>query len=281
MFGQTFYNGIIRKYILWFGTLFNGITINRTDSSGNIIQSAPIPISYASKEKFLARVLGDPNLTKPVAIDLPRMYFLLTSMMYDGERHLNQITKVYNANNAASKISWVYNPVPYNLYFSLGIMVKNAEDGTKILEEILPYFTPAFTATLRLIPEMNIEHDTPLTLNLMTYQDVFEGQFTERKAMMWTLNFEMKCYLYGPINQNGPIKKVYVNFRLPSTNTAAEGVGNTPVSEHIYEQVGLTANGQPTSNAAASIPVADINITDDWGVVVEIINDNENLTKSE
>lgn len=273
MFGQTFYNGIIRKYVLWFGSLFNDISINRFDGNGNVIQTAPIPISYASKEKFLARVLGDPNLEKPVAIDLPRMYFLMTSMMYDGDRHLNMVRKIYQSNTTSQSIQWVYNPVPYNFYFSLGIMVKNAEDGTKILEEILPYFTPAFTATLNIIPEMGIQHDIPLVLNSINYTDTFEGPFTDRKAMMWTLNFEMKGYLYGPINANGPIKQLHVNFRIPSTNTASEGVGQTPIAEHIYEQVGLTANGTPTSNASLSIPIADITIDDDWGTVIEFIDD--------
>lgn len=265
----------MRRYILWFGTLFNDITINRNDANGQVIQSAPIPISYASKEKFLARVLGDPKLDKPVAIDLPRMYFLMTTLMYDGTRHLNQTRKIYNktANTANTTMQWIFNPVAYNFYFSLGIMVKNAEDGYKILEEIVPYFTPAFTATLKIIPEMNIEHDIPLILNSINYEDVFAGAFTERPAMMWTLNFEMKGYLYGPINTNGLIKQVHVNFRTPTTNTAAEGVGITPVAEHIYEQVGLTANGQPTSNASLSIPISEINITDDWGTVIEIIDD--------
>jgi len=280
MFGQTFYNGIMRKYILYFGQMFNDIYINRTDSSNNVIQSAKVPLVYASKEKFLDRVLGDPNLTKPVAVDLPRMYFLMTTVEYDGSRKLNPINKIYNKEANSSVIQWVWNPVAYNFMFSLGILVKNAEDGTKILEEILPYFTPSFTSTLNIIPSMNIQHDIPVSIQSITYQDLFDGPWTQRKSMMWTINFIMKGYLYGPISESGPIKKLHINFKIPSTNTASEGVGNTVTTENIYAQVGLSANGTPAANVATSIPIADITITDDWGAIVGFDNDAEDVETS-
>jgi hypothetical protein len=269
----------MRRYILYFGALFNDIYINRYDSSNNVIQSTKVPITYASKEKFLERVLGDPNLTKPVAIDLPRMYFLLTSLAYDGQRKLNPSRQIFYKANTAT-IDSIYNPVAYNFFFSLGILVKNAQDGTKIMEEIVPYFTPSFTSTLNVLPEMEIQHDIPLSIQSITYEDLFEGAWTQRKSMMWTINFIMKGYLYGPITESGLIKQMHVNFRIPTTNTASEGIGNTAISEHLYAQVGLTANGTPANTVATSIPIADITITEDWGKIIGFDNDAEGVESS-
>lgn len=272
MFGQTYYHGTIRRFVVFFGSLFADIYINRTDSNNDVVESMRVPIMYGPVEKFLARVEADPDLTKPVAIDLPRMSFALTSMMYDGDRKLETTRKIYLKNND-QKISYIYNPVPFNFFFTLSVMVKNAEDGTKILEQILPYFTPDWTATLNLVPEIGETKDIPVVFNTINTEDIYEGDFTKRKAIVWNLNFTLKGYLYGPLNSVGLIKQVFVNFYIPTTNTAAEGVGNSTLQEHIYIQPGMDANGNPTSNVSISIPPDEINLTDDWEYIVQIIND--------
>jgi len=168
-------------------------------------------------------------------------------------------------------MNYQYNPVPYNIEFKVSIYVKNTEDGTKIIEQILPFFTPDWTTTVKLIPEMEIVLDIPVILNDIKYEDKYDGDFKERRAIIWTLDLLLKGTLYGPVKKGGVIKFVEANFLIPA-NVDSTAVGNTPVSEYITIQPGLTANGTPTSNASLSIPYEEILATDDYGFITEITN---------
>jgi hypothetical protein len=235
-----------------------------------------VPITYSAKDKMLARIQQDPNIDRPTAtIPLPLMTFELTSTTYDGDRKLPTINRsaTKNANNS-NIVNYQYNPVPYNFGFRLNILVKNAEDGTKIVEQILPFFTPDFTVTVQLIPQMNELKDIPVILNSISHEDTYSGDLKERQTLTWTLDFTLKGYLYGPIKTSKIIKYANVYFYTPSVpdGQLVAAVGNTANVSYIHIQPGLTANGMPTSNAALSIPVADINITDDFGYVIEKVD---------
>lgn len=214
MFGTTFYHEHLRKYVVLFGTLFNDIYINRANSSGQILSSMKVPISYSPKEKMIVRVDQDPNFERPVAIVLPRMGFEMTSMAYASERKLSSIKKfgVRQDNNNDENLKYIYNPVPYDIGFSLYIAVKNTEDGTRILEQILPFFTPEWTATVNLIPDLNIKTDIPTILTSVTSQDIYDGDYTSRRALVWTLEFTMKGYIFGPVKESGVITLANTNF---------------------------------------------------------------------
>ena len=186
---------------------------------------------------------------------------------------------MWQKSTTGNNISYAYNPVPYDIFFSLYIGVKNVEDGTNIIEQIVPYFTPEWTATLNLVNDPNFtkKYDTPIIIQNIACEDNYEaGNFTQRRALIWTINFVLKGYFFGPIHESGLIKQIYVNFEIPTTNTAAEGIRITPVSEQIYIQPGETANGQPTSNASLSIPPNEINVTDNWAYVAKLISKIDN-----
>ena len=173
MFGKPFYFSLIRKYVILMGTLLNDIRITRTDSSGNVTSLLKVPITYAAKDKMLARVIQDPAIDRPSATTpLPMISFEMGKMDYDGTRKLNTIGKVSvkDADNP-SVFKYQYNPVPYNIQFKVFVYAKNAEDGTKIIEQILPYFTPDWTTTVNLIPEVNVTMDIPIVLNNISYSD--------------------------------------------------------------------------------------------------------------
>lgn len=214
MFGTTFYHEHLRKYVVLFGTLFNDIYINRANSSGQVLSSMKVPISYSPKEKMIVRVDQDPNFERPVAIVLPRMGFEMTTMAYASERKLSSIKKfgVRQDNNNDENLKYIYNPVPYDIGFSLYIAVKNTEDGTRILEQILPFFTPEWTATVNLIPDLNIKTDIPTILTSVTSQDIYDGDYTSRRALVWTLEFTMKGYIFGPVKESGVITLANTNF---------------------------------------------------------------------
>ena len=274
MFGHgTFYFSTIRKMVVYFGTIMNDIRITRTDSEGNPVALIKIPLTYAPKDKMLSRVDSDPAITRPTAIVLPRMSFEMTGLAYDGSRKLNTFAaQVVKDDSDASKLKRQYNPVPYNFDFNLYIYVKNAEDGTKIIEQILPFFTPDWTATVNLIPEMNIAMDIPIILDSIGVEDSYDGQFQERRAIIWTLSFTVKGWIYGPIVSKPIIKVANTQFFVPyggSTANTAEAVGNTDPIGRITVTPGLLANGSPTTNAAASVPWQQIEVDDDFGFIVQ------------
>ena len=260
MFSQTFYHKTIRKYVTYFGTLFNDVYITRTLNNATV-QALKIPLTYSPKNKALARLEADPDLDRPASVIVPMMAFEMTGMQYDPMRKLSTTNKGFVKKNANDqRIQYVYNPVPYNIAFSLYIMVKNAEDGTKILEQILPYFTPDWTATLNLIPDLDVKMDIPVVIQNVRVEDSYEGAFDQRRVLTWTLDFEMNGYLFGPVKKGGVITLANVNFyESLTTNTYSEKV-------NIYP--GLTANGLPTTNSSLTINRSLINEDDDWDYII-------------
>ncbi len=283
MFGSPFYFGLIRKYVILMGTLLNTVRITRTNSSGEIVSLLRVPITYAPKDKMLARVVQDPGLDAQSAVaPLPMISFEMGKMTYDGSRKLNTINKVSVKHATdADKFKYQYNPVPYNIEFKVYIYAKNAEDGTKIVEQILPYFTPDWTTTVNLIPEVGITMDIPIVLNNIGYSDNYDGQYQNRRAIIWQLDFVLKGYIYGPVKSSGIIKFAKGNFYLPTTNTAAEGRGITAVAERVTVQPGLDANGNPINyyggpNAnTGTVPYVEIEVDDDYGFITQIYDADE------
>jgi len=236
MFGTYFYHQTSRKMVVAFGSLFNNIEVRRTDSNDAVTEVVKIPLSYGPKDKMLVRISQDPSLNPKVALTVPRMGFELTSMTYDGARKLNTMGR--NVKKGTTGLKKQYNPVPYNWDFSLYVFVKNAEDGTQILEQILPFFTPDFTVTMTLISGMTVKMDIPLVLNSVTSEDSYEGDFASRRSIIWTLSFLMKGFLYPSVTDNAKIiTSSVVDTHLMSAATAADPIyivaeDSTPYSQN-------------------------------------------------
>ena len=236
MFGTYFYHQTSRKMVVAFGSLFNNIEVRRTDSADAVVEVIKIPLSYGPKDKMLVRISQDPSLNPKVALTVPRMGFELTSMTYDGVRKLNTMGR--NVKKGTTGLKKQFNPVPYNWDFSLYVFVKNAEDGTQILEQILPFFTPDFTVTMTLISGMTVKMDVPLVLNSVTSEDSYEGDFATRRSIIWTLSFLMKGFLYPSVTDNAAvITSSVVDTHLMSAATAADPIyivaeDSTPYSQN-------------------------------------------------
>jgi len=229
MLGVTYYHQTIRKYVAVFGTLFNDLNIERTNASGTVIEKVKIPLAYGPKQKWLLAMADTTVSRKVTATRTPRMGFALTSVDYDPIRKLNTVGKNWAANSSLSTTTTLlsqFNPVPYNFAFDLFILVKNAEDGTQILEQILPYFTPEFTVTVNTIPDMGIKADIPVVLNSSSVADEYEGDLATRRTITWTLSFTLKGYIYPDIKSSSIIKTVEVNFRIPATAVTTSDLSN-------------------------------------------------------
>jgi len=248
MFGTYFYHQTSRKMVVGFGTLFNTLEVQRTDSSGDVTEVIKIPLSYGPKDKMLTRISADPNLNPKVALTVPRMGFELTSMTYDSARKLNTMNR--NVAKGTTGLKKQFSPVPYNWEFSLYVFVKNAEDGTQILEQILPFFTPEFTVSMTLISGMSVKHDIPLVLNSVTSEDTYEGDFATRRSIIWTLSFTMKGYLYPNIVDNAKvITDVTVDTHLMSGAVSAEPVYIISEDSTAYTTNNLILNSHEVDDA--------------------------------
>ena len=212
MLGQQFYHETIRKVVVSFGSLFNDIHLVRKDNSGTIQQSMKVPLAYGPRQKFLVRLNDDPNLAQATAVTLPRIGFEITGMAYDPSRKLQRVQKFKKVKGAKSdQLDTQYMPVPYNIDFELYILSKQSDDALQIVEQILPYFQPEYTVTLREVPELDIIRDVPIVLNSISYEDDYEGDFTSRRSIIYTLSFTAKYYLYGPITSTNVIRTVQVD----------------------------------------------------------------------
>lgn len=211
MFGEFFYNEGLRKMTIAFGQLFNNIFIQSTSSTGAVTKRVKVPLAYAPKQKFLVRLEQKPDLNeRQFALTLPRMGFEISGISYDPTRKLTRVQKYRQVtpNTQGKKHTFNYVPVPYNIGYSLHCFTETAENGLQIVEQILPFFQPDYSVTMNLIPEMDIKRDVPVVLNSVSYEDTYDGAFTQRRAVIYNLSFTAKTYLYGPISHAGVIKKV-------------------------------------------------------------------------
>ena len=214
MLGNQFYHETMRKIVVSFGTLFNNIQIVRKNSSGAVVQSMKVPLAYGPQQKFLARLNSDPALASKVAVTLPRLGFEMNGITYDPSRKLNRVQKfrkVKKSADNADKLDTQFMPVPYNIAFTLYAMAKNSDDALQIVEQILPYFQPDYTLTVNDMADMGIKRDIPIILNSVSYEDNYQGDFTERRAIIYTMTFTAKFYLYGPVTSSSVIKTVQVD----------------------------------------------------------------------
>ena len=218
MLGQYYYHEILRKTIIAFGTIFNDIHIRHRDGAGKENSDIRVPLAYGPMQKFLARLEQQPDLNRAVQITLPRMSFETTNIAYDATRK-GGITQTFKASDG-SKLRKVFMPVPYNLSFELNILVKLNDDALQIIEQILPYFQPSFNVTIDLVDVIGEKRDVPIVLDNISFQDDYEGDFATRRALIYTLNFTAKTYLFGPVSDSseGLIKKVQVDYHA-SVNT--------------------------------------------------------------
>lgn len=261
MLGTQFYHETIRKVVVAFGTMFNNIQLVRKDNTGKIVQSMKVPLAYGPRQKFLVRLAEDPDLTKQVAVTLPRIGFEIGGLSYDSTRKLNRVQKFKKVKSGTTKkLDMQYMPVPYNLDFILYVLAKNSDDSLQIVEQILPYFQPDYSITLNDIPEMDNKRDVPIILNGITYEDDYDGDYSARRSLIYTLSFTAKFYLYGPVTSQGVIKTVQVDqyAELPDNIPAREQrlvVQPNPISADADDDFGFSETTSFFQDAKTYDPV--------------------------
>mgnify|MGYP000447415692 FL=1 len=254
MLGTYSYHEIFRKTVVAFGTLFNNIELRRST------EVMKVPLAYGPKQKFLARLDQNPDPTnKRVQITLPRISFEINGISYDPTRKVSPTQKIKFKKDQDENKN-VYMPVPYNLNFELAIISKNQEDGMQILEQILPFFQPHYNLPVKILPDVDEVKDVPVTLTGVDYEDTYEGEFASRRAIIYTLQFTCKTYLYGPVTDAKIIKKVVTDYYTDTNvNRAPREVRytTTPTSLQDRDGVVVTTLSSATDTDDNLIAVAD------------------------
>lgn len=259
---EYFYHEILRKTIIGFGTLFNGITIKHKKNTGEVISLIKVPIAYGPIQKFLARVEQQPNLNSPVQMTLPRMSFEFVGLNYDPTRKVTSTqTFLSPVTSDSTDIRKAYMPVPYNMDFELSIMTKLDDDMLQIIEQILPYFGPSYTISINLLDLIGEKRDVPVTLNSISMSDDYEGDYTNRRALIYTLRFTVKNYLFGPISSASDdiIKKVSLGFVSGDTRSTTRDLSYSaePVATKSYTNNVVTLLSQDVELDSSIISVSD------------------------
>ena len=253
---EYFYHEILRKTIIGFGNLFNNIQIKHTNDSGEVTSVIKVPLAYGPTQKFLARIEQSPSLNKPIQMSLPRMSFEFVGLNYDNSRKLTTTQSFLSKSSTnGTDVRKTYMPVPYNMDFELSIMTKINDDMLQIIEQIIPYFQPSYNITVNLIETIREKRDIPIVLSNISMQDDYEGDFTTRRALIYTLRFTAKTYLFGPVSSGVSqdiIQKVSLGFVAGDSNSS---------SRDLTYSVEKVATKNYTGDVTTTI-VSDIDLDD-------------------
>ena len=257
MLGTQFYNQAVRKTVISFGTLFNNIELKKI-VDGQVMEVEKVPLAYGPKQKFLYRLQGNPTDGRKVAITMPRMYFEMTGIDYDASRKTPATQKYKTViNDEGKEVRTQYVPVPYNISFEVGILAKSQDDGLQILEQILPFFQPSFSMSIKFIPDMDEVRDVAIVLNNVDFEDDWEDDFTTRRSITYSMQFTAKSYIYGPYTKADVIRKSRI----------IETIGDTAVNKRHVE-LSYTPKAKTDINQDGQVTAADdalVTADDDFG----------------
>ena len=257
MLGTQFYNQAVRKTVISFGTLFNNIELKKI-VDGQVKETEKVPLAYGPKQKFLYRLQGNPTDGRKVAITMPRMYFEMTGIDYDPSRKTPATQKYKTViNDEGKEVRTQYVPVPYNISFEVGILCKSQDDGLQILEQILPFFQPSFSMSLKFIPDMDEVRDVAVVLNNVDFEDDWEDDFSTRRSITYSMQFTCKSYIYGPYTKADVIRKSRI----------IETIGDTNVNKR-HAELTYTPKAKTDINQDGQVTAADdalVTADDDFG----------------
>ena len=248
MFGNYFYHERTRKGVSTFGKLFNDIYVIRKDAAGKVVSQIKIPLSYAPKQKFLERIRSVPQEGQNhLSVKLPRMSFEITGISYDTQRQLPKGNFESKAGSTTSKRQKFRQSVPYIMNYDLNVYAKNQDDALQIVEQIIPYFNPQYTLTLKPFGSAyDISEDVPIILTGVTFSDDFEGDVAGRRTIIYTLSFDMHVNFYGPVAEGGIVRKAIGALDILGAKTTIDSNGGSKITTTTQttplEKITITPN---------------------------------------
>ena len=280
LYQEYFYHKTIFKSVATFGTLFNDITVKRTDKTGKVLQDLKVPLTYSPRGKFLSKIYETAgSKTKKTSINLPVIGFEISAFTYDPTRKQNSLNKRFHTTDD-NKVKRSYSPVPYNITYSVSVYVENFDDGLQIVEQIVPFFDPHLNIPSKLIyDDLSIVDDVSVSLNYVSLDETYEGPFTEKRMIMWNLSFTMKTNIFKPVVESNLIKSVESHLRSTPTGNSGEVTPQEIVqskqdgtSSSSIVEPGMDSSGEPTSKREESVPKEQIDAEDNYGFITDFLD---------
>lgn len=230
MIGEFYNNEIIKKSTAIFGTLFNNISIKRYDENGNATSTFKVPLIYAPKQKWYSRVFAknQPAAGENYALRIPSMGFEISSMIYDTTRKINRLHEIQQGSITSGTNIQGRVGAPYSIDFTLYIFANKTNDWTQILEQIVPFFQPNFNIPVKIINNQlsgdSLVQDVSVTLNSVSPDQNYYGDFRTRQTYVWNLSFTLKVDILGRYSTDAPngagiITDFQINFYTDQNGT--------------------------------------------------------------
>jgi hypothetical protein len=203
---SPFYNRTTEKAIIAFGNLFKNVYIERRKQDGTVEKTVQVPVSYAPKEKFLAREQQQPNIDNSTEeLTLPRLAFEITGFQPDASRRMNPMQQRKAV--VGGQTNSVFNPAPWNLEVSLYAIAKYQTDALMMFEQIVATFNPSYIVTMKAMPELNLTDDVTIVLDTVQHEDNYDQKFEQRRTVVFTFNFTIQLNYYGGVDKNRAVIK--------------------------------------------------------------------------
>lgn len=123
-----------------------------------------------------------------------------------------------------SNPEYMFNRVPYNFAFTLYLATRKFEDSLKIIEQIVPFFTPDLNITVKDKEDFDISTDIPVILNNTSFTIDWQGNFETRRTVQWELSFTAEAYLYSNVREQTRIKETIVKMSNADFNKVYESL---------------------------------------------------------
>lgn len=217
MFGDPFYHKSTRRAAIAFGVLFDNIFIVRENQAEQEQNRLKVPLGYHDKKAWhqILRQFSDRNEeTTSIQGYFPKMGYEISDIAPIRETQVASNQYVYETSSDGTTKRYLYSS-KYRLTFQLTIVTKNQTDMYKILEQILPYFSPSISVSLKPSRHLDVVNDMVFTLDDISKDDELEGQMENLNLQLVTryLTFTTDIPYYGPIETaNGIIKTANVRF---------------------------------------------------------------------
>lgn len=206
MFGY-YYNKSLRKLVVGFGTLFNNIYVSHDNSEG-ANTTLRVPITYASQEKFIQRLLNPSSITEGTRIEnqLPRLSYHINSIVPDPSRRRARFSASTKFNtNCQNPANEIANEQPVNIGINLFIYTRHIDDMLQIIEQIMPFFVPDHVIKLTLT-DGGDPSNIPIVMVSNNITDKYDGDFNNRRLHIASFNFVAKSYIFGGVKTTTAIQ---------------------------------------------------------------------------
>lgn len=209
MIGQAWYHKSIKKVISVFGSLFSDISI--TSGTGDVIK---VPIHFSQKQKFIEALFNNEDVRNMhVDITTPALGFEIVNYLYNPEQMSNPMNIQHQKISADNQsIDFMFSSVPYTIGIELYAMTNTLDEAYQIIEQIIPFFTPQLTVTIKDLDLYSLNTNITFDLNAISQDVQYETTFDERRSIMINFSFSAHTKFHSNPRSIERIKDVIVNM---------------------------------------------------------------------